>query len=439
VLLQVIPNEARNEMKKNSMRKNAHKFLEMVQQHCLEFGQRIKSSSGDDLIALWTDEIRPLWIEIHPLQDKMNEELNLRTRKLKGELIKLLGHKEANMVLTTISSAGELASLGPLMGLFRLRNGEMRREKYLQLYGHRGPQENEIAEPRPVEDPDWLDSQLAEFALSPVDVPALLEKRDAEFAAMRERISEKLSPKQAQNIEKIIDETMETISLREETRSELTRLVGVIRELFLRAGELSGLGEGVFFLTIDEVLEALSGDSSAAENIPQRREMYERYRALPHLPTWIRGRFDPFQWAADPNRRQDVYDLQAPITTSALGDKRIIKGHPGSAGLVEGIVQRIDNPEQGNLLQPGEILVTSTTNVGWTPLFTRAAAVITDIGGSLSHAAIVARELGIPAVVGCGNATSLLHTGDRVRVDGERGTVEIEEMTRAPNPDESAR
>jgi pyruvate,water dikinase len=61
--------------------------------------------------------------------------------------------------------------------------------------------------------------------------------------------------------------------------------------------------------------------------------------------------------------------------------------------------------------------------VGWTPLFPRVAAVVTDIGGSLSHAAIVARELGIPAVVGCGDATIRLKTGDRVRVDGSVGTV----------------
>ena len=66
-----------------------------------------------------------------------------------------------------------------------------------------------------------------------------------------------------------------------------------------------------------------------------------------------------------------------------------------------------------------------TTNVGWTPIFPRAAAVVTDVGAPLSHAAIVARELGIPAVVGCGNATMRLKTGDRVRVDGGRGTVEI--------------
>ena len=67
------------------------------------------------------------------------------------------------------------------------------------------------------------------------------------------------------------------------------------------------------------------------------------------------------------------------------------------------------------------------TNVGWTPLFPRAGAVVTDIGGSLSHAAIVARELGIPAVVGCGDATIRLKTGDRVLVDGRRGVVEIVE------------
>jgi pyruvate,water dikinase len=69
--------------------------------------------------------------------------------------------------------------------------------------------------------------------------------------------------------------------------------------------------------------------------------------------------------------------------------------------------------------------VTTVTNIGWTPLFPRAAAVVTDVGAPLSHAAIVARELGIPAVVGCGNATTRIKTGDRVRVDGGRGAVTV--------------
>jgi len=85
----------------------------------------------------------------------------------------------------------------------------------------------------------------------------------------------------------------------------------------------------------------------------------------------------------------------------------------------------LSSTEEGEKLETGEILVASTTNVGWTPLFPRAAAIITDIGAPLSHAAIVARELGIPAVVGCGNATARLKTGDRVIVDGGQGVVHI--------------
>ena len=88
-------------------------------------------------------------------------------------------------------------------------------------------------------------------------------------------------------------------------------------------------------------------------------------------------------------------------------------------------MRRLDSPEQGDQLQDGEILVAVQTDIEWTLLFPRAAAIVTDVGAPLSHAAIVARELGIPAVVGCGDATMRLQTGDRVLVDGGRGTVEI--------------
>jgi pyruvate,water dikinase len=131
-------------------------------------------------------------------------------------------------------------------------------------------------------------------------------------------------------------------------------------------------------------------------------------------------------WAADPNRRTDIYDARQQIKTQFTQQ---IKGLPGSAGKAEGRVRILDSPKDGDQLQPGEILVAITTNVGWTPIFPRAAAVITDVGAPLSHAAIVARELGIPAVVGCFNATSLLKNGDRVRVDGGAGIVEVLEMT----------
>jgi pyruvate,water dikinase len=109
-----------------------------------------------------------------------------------------------------------------------------------------------------------------------------------------------------------------------------------------------------------------------------------------------------------------------------LADRsRVITGAPGSAGQVEGLVRYLKSAEDGANLQEGEILVTTQTDIAWTLLFPRAAAIVTDVGAPLSHAAIVARELGIPAVVGCGDATMRLKTGDRVRVNGGRGVVEI--------------
>jgi pyruvate,water dikinase len=185
---------------------------------------------------------------------------------------------------------------------------------------------------------------------------------------------------------------------------------------------VTGLGDGIFFMSLDEVAALLAGDKLSIDRIPARRENYQRYCALPPYPALIIGSFDPFKWAADPHRRSDFYDARQ---TRVTASSSTIKGFAGAAGCVEGIVRRIDSVEDGNQIQPGEILVTSITNIGWTPLFPRLAAIVTDVGAPLSHAAIVARELGIPAVVGCGNATMLLKTGDRVRVDGGQGMVEI--------------
>ena len=122
------------------------------------------------------------------------------------------------------------------------------------------------------------------------------------------------------------------------------------------------------------------------------------------------------------NRRVNFW--KAGSTVSASAD---IKGYAGASGIVEGTVRVLRDTSEAAALQPGEILVTTATNIGWTMLFAKASAIITDIGAPLSHAAIVAREFGIPAVVGCGNATELLHTGDIVRVDGSAGVVTIVE------------
>lgn len=416
VMIELLPMQIR-------LMRKYEQILDATPERCRQLRQEIQETeSKTQLIHLWRDEVFPSWNDYLQLQDKANEDYFNPYRALKKNLAALVGETEANAILSSLSvGSGQLASMGTLVGLTKVSSGEMSGQEYMEMAGHRPAQENELAAPRPYEDADWLDQQLAEFEKNPIDVATMAAKRAADFDAQWQEVV-RAYPKEAKKMEKLIAKTTAGMEKRELIRSELTRFFGVLREWFLRAGELTGLGEEIFYLSYPEVLDILAGGDGVTAAIPARRETYEKLLALPPYPTFISGRFDPFQWAADPQRRADVFDSHVPYQAS---ESDVIKGYPGSAGCVEGIVRYLISPDNGNQLQEGEILLASTTNVGWTPVFPRAAAIITDIGAPLSHAAIVARELGIPAVVGTGDATMRLRTGDRVRVDGSHGIVEL--------------
>ena len=104
---------------------------------------------------------------------------------------------------------------------------------------------------------------------------------------------------------------------------------------------------------------------------------------------------------------------------------KILSGTAASRGKVTGIARVLKDESQFSLFKVGDILVTKQTSPAWTPLFLAASAVVTEIGGSLSHAALVAREYSIPAVVGVKNATKILKNGLKIMIDGDKGTVEI--------------
>jgi pyruvate,water dikinase len=116
------------------------------------------------------------------------------------------------------------------------------------------------------------------------------------------------------------------------------------------------------------------------------------------------------------------------LVGAAPSDHALVSGTPASPGRVTGLVRVVRGPRDFDRLQSGEILVAPLTAPAWTPLFTRAAGIVTDVGSLASHASIIAREYGIPAVVGCGDATARLRTGMRVTVDGSTGNVEHEEV-----------
>jgi len=374
------------------------------------------------LLSQWTESIYPTILRGFRMLRSVTNNLSAPATRLNLDLAVLVGEAEARTLLSNLSGvSGDLESLGPLIGLAKVKDGRMSRTEYSERYAHRGPHEGELSAPDASDDPDWLDKRLADFDRSGVDVEALLAKQRLEFEEAWQRFKARF-PDQYSAFRRRLEQVMAAAKIREAARSESVRRTRLTRQFLLQAGRLTGTGDGIFFLTVDEMTAFLAGDRSLLGAIPTRRRMYQRYCDLPPYPAIIYGRFDPFQWASNPDRRNDYYDARQALA-AALSNA--IKGLAGAAGCVEGSVRRIDRVEDGDQIQPGEILVTTITNVGWTPLFPRLAAIVTDVGAPLSHAAIVARELGIPAVVGCGNATMLLKTGDRVRVDGRRGVVEI--------------
>lgn len=398
------------------------RFLAETPSWCCEIRSQIQHTHNKNILGLlWRKTIYPYFSHCCNLLRNVTMHFTDRSNRLRLDLTRLIGEASAFTLMSHVSSnPASLESLMPVLGLAKVLQGEISREQYLERNGHRGPHELELSTPGPEEDPGWLDRLLADSTQSMFNAEERLVKQRTDWEVAWNQFQARY-PRQSQSVQRRLEDIAEAARQREAVRSELTRLTRLIRQFLLRAGEVTGLGEDIFFLSLPEMAKVVDGEWSSIEKIPTRRESYTKYASLPPYPSIIIGRFDPFQWAADPNRRSDIFDSRA----SRLTTRDKIKGFPGAAGCIEGVVRRIDQMEDGHQVRLGEILVTITTNVGWTPLFPRLAAVVTDVGAPLSHAAIVAREMGIPAVVGCGNATMRLKTGDRVQVDGSRGMVEI--------------
>lgn len=211
------------------------------------------------------------------------------------------------------------------------------------------------------------------------------------------------------------------IGLREQGRMIRSLLFGELRSITSELGKrLVKLGfiedpEDVFYFTMDELDQLVYGKYQLTETIPEtiaarKRELEKTFDMdLPECFVLEYGNyFEPMQRAA-----------------AHLGDQSHMVGAPVSRGKITGTARIILDPVNDNRLQPGDILITSTTDPGWTPLFRIAGGLILERGGVLSHGAIVAREFGIPAVVGIENATRIITDGCKISINGNTGEVQI--------------
>jgi len=167
--------------------------------------------------------------------------------------------------------------------------------------------------------------------------------------------------------------------------------------------------EDVFYLYLDELIALLENRFSEdlTRLIDSRKRAYEQYQKM-----------------TPPRVMTSEGEVITGVRSDVEAPKGALIGTPVSAGVAEGYVKVILIPEAAKL-EKGDVLVAPFTDPGWTPLFYSVEALVVEIGGMMTHGSVIAREYGIPAVVGIENATKILKDGQYVRVDGTRGFVQI--------------
>jgi pyruvate,water dikinase len=302
--------------------------------------------------------------------------------------------------------------------------------KFLEKYGVRGVGEIDIGRPRWREDPTHIMQVLSSYLRieDPDQAPDAVFRRGAAAAelaidklAAAVRLTTAGSLK-ARFVRWATGRLRALIGLRESPKFYIVRMMAIVRQGLLEIGaDLAAAGyldrqDDLFFLSLDE-LDALAADGSTDWSgkwkplISKRRQDYQREYLRQQVPRLLLSDGRAFYEGLDAGIDQEE-------------GENLIVGSPVSPGVVEGLVRVIFDPQKERL-EPGEILVCPGTDPAWTPLFLAAAGLVMEVGGMMTHGSVVAREYGIPAVVGVHQATTRLKTGQRVRVDGTTGRISL--------------
>ena len=283
---------------------------------------------------------------------------------------------------------------------------ERKYQDFLSRHGHRCIKEAEMRNKPWRED----ETALMNYLLSIVKSPKLLLQGDKrfdygkEFAFVRNPLLRLAAIAFAKRCRQAVVD-------REYTKARLIEVIDLFKTQYaLLAGLLLSAGllpdsDLLYFLTHQEIGRLIEGEASLVPLAARRRKAYEIQKDLS---------FD------------DIY-IGKPIAShfDAESSDGVLKGVPVSNGECEGTVRIVNCAEDANLLQKGEIMVAKFTDIGWTPYYSIVNGLITEIGSSLSHGAVVAREYGLPSIVNVKGATTLLKNGDRIRMNASRGTVTL--------------
>ncbi|GGL07375.1 PEP-utilizing enzyme [Nocardia jinanensis] len=324
----------------------------------------------------------------------------------------------------------DLADLGPALlsgvgsdeseiahDLWALAHDEITLREFTDRHGYHGNNEGQLSGVTWREDPAPVLNRLADYRAIPADSPRAPRNRSQEQIATRHRalaeLQAALPRRKRGGAARYVRWAARWIALREQGKAGYLLTFDIARAaarrqgaLLVEAGVIDHIDD-VFHLSYDEVRAGVTGDRRAL--VGARRAAYEQ-RCDYRLPQ---------AWAGVP-----VLTKAGESDAPALDVSGVLTGVAASGGVVEGRARVVRDPSTTEL-DDGDILVCETTDPSWVSLFLVAAGVVTDYGGLLSHGPIVARELGIPCVCGTENGSYRIRDGQRIRLDGDAGTVTV--------------
>lgn len=358
-----------------------------------------------DARAVFTEMLRVqaagLFVGVQPVYDRLHALIE-RTG---------LTEEQANALL---GGQGAHAETDMIHDLWKLGRHEITVAEFLADHGYHGPGEGEVSSRVWREDPSPVHRLAEQYAtLDEHANPAAAavrragERREAERALIASLPRLRRPAARA-----VLTLAVSRIPLRGVAKAAFLQALDVARGAARLMGSyLANRGalddpEDVFYLTADELARMpYPGAATVAAERRAQREVFE----TTVLPAHWRGSPTPVEISA--------------FRRLGAGDPPV-RGIGASGGVAEGTVRVVRDATFAEV-EPGEVLVCGTTDPSWASVLFLSSALVVDVGGPLSHAAVVARELGVPCVVGTGDGTAVLRTGDRVRVDGNAGTVEI--------------
>jgi phosphohistidine swiveling domain-containing protein len=295
-------------------------------------------------------------------------------------------------------------------------------DDYVERYGDRTIGELKLETVTAREDPEFLVGVLRSYLDRPVLDPSQLTTAERErYRTTLTEVKRRLPPWRRPLLEREVALARKAVHAREALRLRRTLAFGLARDVYgamgvrLHEEQLIDDPRDVFYITVDELEAFVEGRAVSVQLAPLvsvRKQEWKAYRAQEPA--------NRIEVVGSPYIGNDLRDHPA---ASANSENGALRGLGCCGGVVEAPVRLVREPRDG-LGMNGEILCTLRTDPGWAPLFFTASGLIVERGSVLSHSAILARELGLPTVVGIPGITKLLRDGERVRLDGEAGVVE---------------